>query len=79
MAYSDLMLLTVDELATLRTNALAGLNAVLTSGQSYSMMGRSFTKANLSDLRSLIADINAAQAAKSGTLVRTVHADMSNG
>jgi len=78
MAYSDLMLLTSDELAALRTDALSALRGILTSGQSYSMMGRSFTKANINQLRELIADITAAQVAQSGTLVRNVQVDMSN-
>lgn len=73
------MFLTSDELTTLRTNALAGLNAILTSGQSYSMMGRSFTKANVQQLRELVADITGAIALKAGTMQRTVLSDFSNG
>jgi hypothetical protein len=52
--------LTVAELTTLRTNALAGLNAILNVGQSYSMSGRTFSKANISELSKVIAAINRA-------------------
>jgi hypothetical protein len=59
--------LTASELATLRTQVLAAMQAVLNVGQSYSIGGRSFTKADLPELRDMIAEINYAQGLLNGT------------
>jgi hypothetical protein len=66
MAEYDFSGLAVGELTTLRASALAGLNAVLNVGQSYSMMGRSFSKVNAGELSKIIAAITQAIDAKSG-------------
>ncbi len=67
MADFDLSNLTAEELATLRTNTLAAINGILTSAQSYSMHGRSFTKADLPTLYQSLSDISDAQAVVAGT------------
>lgn len=68
--------LTADELTTLRTNALAGLNVILNLGQSYTMMGRSFSKANISELSQVIAAINSALEMVNGQRVRFGYANV---
>lgn len=70
MSELDFSGLPADELTTLRTNALAGLNAILNVGQSYSMMGRSFTKANVGELTQIISAITRAIDAAAGTTQR---------
>ncbi len=74
----DLSILTPEELTALRASVLAGITAIVTSGQSYSMHGRSFTRANLSDLRKFLGEIAVAQKVQGGTVVRVVYSDMSN-
>jgi hypothetical protein len=50
--------LTQEQLTELQSAYYAAILAVA-SHQSYSMMGRSFTKADLSELRATLAEINA--------------------
>ena len=71
MSDFDFSGLTLAELTTLRTNALTALNAILAGGgQSYSMMGRSFTRANLSELARVITAITEAIDLQAGTQTR---------
>jgi hypothetical protein len=63
--------LTAAELATLRAQVLEALVAVLNVGQSYSIGGRSFTKANLPELKDMLSEINYAQGLLNGNTVTT--------
>lgn len=45
--------------ATLLTNVKAAINAILIGGQSYQIGSRSFTRANLKELRELRAELEA--------------------
>lgn len=69
--------LTAAELTTLRTNTLAALNGVLTGAQSYSLGGRTFTKADIRELRETLAEISHAQSLLDGTRTTRTYADMS--
>jgi len=61
--------LSVAQLTTLQTNWLACLNAIATAGQSYSIGGRQFNRANLAEVSQTLGDINAALARAQGTRV----------
>lgn len=54
-------------LATLKEAYTNAIVAVATAGQSYSISGRSFTRANLAELNETLAEILAAQARAAGT------------
>ena len=54
-------------LATLKTNYTDAIIAVATAGQSYSISGRAFTRANLKELNETLAEIVAAQNYAAGT------------
>jgi hypothetical protein len=47
-------------LATLKTNYTACLQAIAVAGQSYSISGRSFTRANLKEVSQMLAEVQAA-------------------
>lgn len=64
-------------LATMLTNLTAAHAAVLT-GQSYSIAGRTLTRANLADISNELAEVAYAQKLQSGSVVRMTVADMSN-
>lgn len=67
-------------LATLQamlTAWLACLNAIAVAHQSYQIAGRSFTRANLSEVSDMVAEIQYAISVQQGTLQRTTYADMS--
>lgn len=70
--------LTAGELTALKTEWLAALSAVATGSQSYSMSGRSFTRADLPEIRKTIEEIGYALKITQGTLTRAVFLDMSN-
>ena len=57
-------------LTALQTQATQALTDILLSGQAHTIMGRSFTQANIESLEGLIAEINAAISFASGTRVR---------
>lgn len=65
-------------LATMKTEWLACLSAIATAHQSYSIAGRTFTRANLKEVSNMLGEISYAQKLLSGESVRTVYADMSN-
>jgi hypothetical protein len=54
-------------LATLQTAYTNAIVAVATAGQSYSISGRSFTRADLKALNETLAEIYAAQSRLAGT------------
>ncbi len=58
--------LSAAQLATLQTDALACLSAILRN-QAYSLNGRSLTRANLAEVKSMLGDINSALAEANGT------------
>ena len=47
-------------LATLKTNYIACLNAIAMAGQSYSISGRSFTRADIKEVSQMLAEVQAA-------------------
>lgn len=53
-------------LTTLKTQAVAALSAILTN-QSYSLNGRSVTRANLSEVRDMVGQLQAALDVANGT------------
>jgi hypothetical protein len=70
---------TLAQLQTKRAECDACITAIL-ANQSYSMSGRSFTRADLDSVMRLLGEINYAIDVLSGNqTIRFVHADMSNG
>jgi hypothetical protein len=69
--------LTAAELAAMKTEWLACLSSVSTGSQSYSMAGRSFTRADLPEIRETIAEIGYATQIANGNLVRYTFGDLS--
>lgn len=67
--------LTSLELSSLRTKYLACLEAIATAGQSYSIDGRSFTRADLDKVKKIIEEIGAAQQKQSGKTSRRTFTD----
>lgn len=78
VASDRFVLLDSATLAEMRTDWRACLKAIATAHQSYSIGGRTFTRANLSEVASIVADIEFALAIKAKTLARETHADMSS-
>jgi len=67
--------LTANELTSLRTKYLSCLEAIATAGQSYSIDGRSFTRADINAVKLTLSQITDAQAMKSGTRARRTFTD----
>lgn len=67
MADWDLSELTDAELSTLRTNALAKMNALLTGVQGGSLDGATFQDLSLGDVKGLMAAVMAEQRQRSDT------------
>jgi hypothetical protein len=63
---------TLQAMQTTWTNVLTEIAA---SGQSHAITGRTFTQANLAEVRRTLAEINAAIAFASGTRVRRTYAN----
>ncbi len=63
-------------LALLKTDYVLCLRAISVA-QSYSIAGRTFTKANLSEVIALLAEISGAEAVASGASSATTYADLS--
>ncbi len=59
--------LTAAQLTTLQTDFLACLTAIAVAGQSYTIAGRQFNRANLPEVRETLAEINAALTRANGT------------
>ena len=55
----------------------ACLKAIATAHQSYSIAGRSFTRADLAEVSDMVAELAYALQVNNGELVRTVYSDMS--
>lgn len=59
--------LTAAQLTTLQTEYLACLSAIASAGQSYTIAGRQFNRANLAEVSQTLGDINDALSRKNGT------------
>ncbi len=77
MARSDFYGLPVATLEELRDEYVAAIKAVATNGVSYSIGGRSLSRANLTEMRNTLGDIQAALSRASGARRRTLYADFS--
>ena len=77
MARSDFYGLPVATLEELRDEYVAAIKAVATNGVSYSIGGRSLSRANLTEMRNTLGDIQAALTRASNTRRRTLYADFS--
>lgn len=75
MAKGWLFHLTAAQLSELLTNYLACLNAIATTGQSYTIAGRTFTRANLEEVAKMIDEIKQAQNKQSGTRITKIYPD----
>jgi hypothetical protein len=64
-------------LQTMQTQWQACLAAIATAHQSYSIAGRSFTRANLMEVSEMVAELAYAIGLKGGTIQRVVYSDMS--
>jgi hypothetical protein len=72
--------LTPAELASIKSDLLACIHAVLVGSQSYSLAGRTFTRADLSELRQWLQDVNDGLALTDTTTATTrTYADLSHG
>lgn len=65
-------------LATLKTNYVACLNAIAVAGQSYSISGRTFTRANLKEVSAMLAEVQAAIDRAAGTRITHFYPNMSD-
>ncbi|MEM6885423.1 MAG: hypothetical protein AAF571_10355 [Verrucomicrobiota bacterium] len=61
------------DLNELKTEFTACLKAIAVAGQSYTIAGRSFTKANLKEVGDTLGEINHALKLKSGTRSRVAY------
>lgn len=77
MARSDFFGLPVATLEELRDEYVAAIKAVATNGVSYSIGGRSLSRANLTEMRNTLGDIMAAIDRSSNRRRRTLYADFS--
>jgi hypothetical protein len=86
MVEGKFVALDVATLTTMLTEWRACLSAIaaydstkgIASGlQSYSIAGRSFTRADLAQVSDMVAELSYALSLKTGQLVRTTYADMS--
>lgn len=65
-------------LQTMQIEWLACLSSIATGQQSYSIAGRTFTRANLKEVSETVSEIAYAIKLNSGGIARTVYSDMSN-
>ena len=77
MARSDFYGLPVATLTELRDEYVNAIKAVATNGVSYSIGGRSLSRANLTEMRNTLGDLTAAIDRASGSRRRTLYADFS--
>jgi len=73
----DFSLLPVATLQPMLATWLAALNAIAVGNQSYSIAGRQFTRANLSEVSMMVTKIQNAIAVQQGGAARVTYADMS--
>lgn len=77
MARSTFFGLPIATLEELRDEYVDALKAIATNGVSYSIGGRSLSRANLTEVKDTLADILSAIDRASGTRRRTLYADFS--
>jgi hypothetical protein len=77
MARSDFYGLPVATLTELRDEYVAAIKAVATNGVSYSIGGRSLSRANLTEMRNTLGDIQAALDRAQNKRRRVLYADFS--
>jgi hypothetical protein len=77
MARSTFFGLPIATLEELRDQYIDALKAIATNGVSYSIGGRSLSRANLTEVKETLADILAAIDRSSGNRRRTLYADFS--
>ena len=77
MVTGKFVALDVATLTAMLTEWRACLTAIATAHQSYSIAGRSFTRADLAAVSEMVAEIAYALKLNSGGLTRTVYSDMS--
>lgn len=66
-------------LATLKADYVTCLSAIAVAGQSYSISGRTFTRANLKEVAQLLAEVQAAIDRAAGTRVTAAYANFNRG
>jgi len=74
MARGDFIGLPLATLTSLRDKYVTCLEAIAVAGSSYSIAGRSFSRANLGEVSSTIAELTLAIQNLSGTRIRTTYA-----
>ncbi len=77
MARSDFYGLPVATLTELRDEYVSAIKAVATNGVSYSIGGRSLSRANLTEMKNTLGDIQAALDRSQSKRRRTLYADFS--
>ncbi len=60
-------------LTQLKTDYVTCLSAIAVAGQSYSISGRTFTRANLAEVSQLVAEVQAAIERLNGTRVTQIY------
>jgi hypothetical protein len=74
MAKGDFIGLPLTTLTSLRDKYITCLEAIAVAGSSYSIAGRSFSRANLGEVRDTIAELTLAIQQATGGRVRTTYA-----
>jgi hypothetical protein len=69
--------LSASQLTTMQTTWLACLNTIAVGGQSYTIEGRQFNRANLPEVKQTLAEINAALNRANGTSTTKTFASFS--
>ena len=77
MAKGDFLGLPLGTLTSLRDKYVTCLEAIAVAGASYSIAGRSFSRANLGEVRDTIAELTLAIQSANGTRIRTTYANFS--
>lgn len=77
MARSTFFGLPVSVLEEMRDEYVAAIKAIATNGVSYSIGGRTLSRANLTEMKDTLADIISALDRASNTRRRTLYADFS--
>ena len=77
MAKGDFLGLPLATLTSLRDKYVTCLEAIAVAGASYSIAGRSFSRANLGEVRDTIAELTLAIQSANGTRIRTTYAKFS--
>jgi hypothetical protein len=77
MAKGDFLGIPLATLTSLRDKYVTCLEAIAVAGASYSIAGRSFSRANLGEVRDTIAELTLAIESANGTRIRTTYANFS--